>query len=398
MPTILLRARKQIRGLFGLRSGPVTGPGPTEEPAVRGIAPHPRRGARVRSELARLCELLPRSQGIQRDQGGDRGWARAAAREPRADRHRVPLCVRARPSAERRARRSDRAAASGRLGLSVRRSHAQLSGRERCDGAGAVLRDQRVRAGDRLARNNQGDGARDRHARARPRDGLVGHLLSTRRRRRDRNRDVLARASRLARRVFGPALWLLAMALPRVVFMPSLAAPRSRRERTRSPARASIGVRGLLRGPRILSYGACYFCLKLIRYSLLFWLPYYLHTASGLIRSPAATYPRPSRSAARSAPSGLGSPVGSHHGWRPALSRISISGLAGALLLYALLPEATPLVALRGDGADRRAAVRPRCVAVGRCGAGCRRPERSRGAIRSSTDSSYCSGDPDHAW
>jgi OPA family sugar phosphate sensor protein UhpC-like MFS transporter len=31
----------------------------------------------------------------------------------------------------------------------------------------------------------------------------------------------------------------------------------------------------------LYSYGACYFCLKLIRYSLLFWLPFYLHTAAG---------------------------------------------------------------------------------------------------------------------
>lgn len=29
----------------------------------------------------------------------------------------------------------------------------------------------------------------------------------------------------------------------------------------------------------ILNYGAAYFCLKLIRYSLLFWLPYYLSVA-----------------------------------------------------------------------------------------------------------------------
>jgi sugar phosphate permease len=40
--------------------------------------------------------------------------------------------------------------------------------------------------------------------------------------------------------------------------------------------------RGALREPRLYSYGACYFCLKLIRYSLLFWLPYYLSTAASL--------------------------------------------------------------------------------------------------------------------
>ena len=80
---------------------------------------------------------------------------------------------------------------------------------------------------------------------------------------------------------FGPALWLLAMALLVWAFMPSMVAPTRRDASASESARAAIGVRGLLRDPRILSYGACYFCLKLIRYSLLFWLPYYLHTAAG---------------------------------------------------------------------------------------------------------------------
>jgi sugar phosphate permease len=40
-------------------------------------------------------------------------------------------------------------------------------------------------------------------------------------------------------------------------------------------------LREVLRLPILYSYGACYFCIKLIRYSLLFWLPFYLHTANG---------------------------------------------------------------------------------------------------------------------
>jgi sugar phosphate permease len=35
-------------------------------------------------------------------------------------------------------------------------------------------------------------------------------------------------------------------------------------------------VRAALRSPVLYSFGACYFAIKLIRYSLLFWLPYYL--------------------------------------------------------------------------------------------------------------------------
>ncbi len=36
--------------------------------------------------------------------------------------------------------------------------------------------------------------------------------------------------------------------------------------------------RRLVRSPLVWSLGVCYFCLKLIRYSLLFWAPYYLET------------------------------------------------------------------------------------------------------------------------
>jgi sugar phosphate permease len=39
---------------------------------------------------------------------------------------------------------------------------------------------------------------------------------------------------------------------------------------------------GVLRNTTLWSYGAAYFFIKLIRYSLLFWLPYYLQTELGL--------------------------------------------------------------------------------------------------------------------
>jgi sugar phosphate permease len=52
----------------------------------------------------------------------------------------------------------------------------------------------------------------------------------------------------------------------------------------RAPRPQSIyaEAKSALRVPALYSYGAAYFCIKLIRYSLLFWLPYYLHTAAGL--------------------------------------------------------------------------------------------------------------------
>lgn len=37
--------------------------------------------------------------------------------------------------------------------------------------------------------------------------------------------------------------------------------------------------RAVILSPTVWSFGAAYFCLKIIRYSILFWLPYYLHNA-----------------------------------------------------------------------------------------------------------------------
>ncbi|HKU37596.1 MAG TPA: MFS transporter, partial [Polyangiales bacterium] len=47
------------------------------------------------------------------------------------------------------------------------------------------------------------------------------------------------------------------------------------------PSDRPAALRAVLRTKVIYCYGASYFCLKLIRYSLLFWLPFFLHTASG---------------------------------------------------------------------------------------------------------------------
>lgn len=72
-----------------------------------------------------------------------------------------------------------------------------------------------------------------------------------------------------------PACMMLVVALCVTLWLPHSPAQRSEHVRT---------VRGnsALRNPRLYRYGACYFCLKLMRYSLLFWLPYYLHTGAGL--------------------------------------------------------------------------------------------------------------------
>lgn len=78
---------------------------------------------------------------------------------------------------------------------------------------------------------------------------------------------------------FVPAAALALVALVVAAGVPRGASP----EETAKPAvRASwSAVRAALRMPILYSYGASYFCIKLIRYSLLFWLPFYLHTANG---------------------------------------------------------------------------------------------------------------------
>jgi sugar phosphate permease len=49
-----------------------------------------------------------------------------------------------------------------------------------------------------------------------------------------------------------------------------------------STASPTGGSRSLLRNRTLLCYGVAFFFIKLIRYSFLFWLPYYLHKAVGL--------------------------------------------------------------------------------------------------------------------
>ena len=85
-----------------------------------------------------------------------------------------------------------------------------------------------------------------------------------------------------------PALWLGLMASVVLLFLrrgPS-------HQRTAEAAQPSPQLNQSLPPPALrgghalgnavlYGYGACYFCLKLIRYSLLFWLPFYLHTAAG---------------------------------------------------------------------------------------------------------------------
>ena len=90
---------------------------------------------------------------------------------------------------------------------------------------------------------------------------------------------------------YGPAAWLAAVGLLCAFLLPATAAAPTRDTLPPTAAAhagsAALASRDALRSVRLYSYGACYFCLKLIRYSLLFWLPYYLSTDAAL--SPSAS-------------------------------------------------------------------------------------------------------------
>jgi sugar phosphate permease len=102
---------------------------------------------------------------------------------------------------------------------------------------------------------------------------------------------------------------------------------------------ARVGIdREVFRNPTLWSYGAAYFFIKLIRYSVLFWLPYYLHTALGLSETNAGYL---------SISFEVGGVIGAiaigvisdrlKHLSRSIISAMGLVGLAVALLIYARL-------------------------------------------------------------
>lgn len=96
----------------------------------------------------------------------------------------------------------------------------------------------------------------------------------------------------------------------------------------------------VLRQPLLYCYGACYFCIKLIRYSLLFWLPYYLHVAAGFDEVTSGYLSTGFEIGGTLGSVGLGmlSDRGSRS--RAQLAALSLLGLAAALTGYAHLGAA----------------------------------------------------------
>ncbi len=75
---------------------------------------------------------------------------------------------------------------------------------------------------------------------------------------------------------FVPAAWTAAVGV--AVLLKLRERPMVAQE---GPAEAPVSPLTVLANPMVWSLGAAYFCLKLIRYSLLFWLPFFLHDQLG---------------------------------------------------------------------------------------------------------------------
>jgi sugar phosphate permease len=133
----------------------------------------------------------------------------------------------------------------------------------------------------------------------------------------------------------GPALWLSVVAVWVLISLRSDPPTAVAAARTAGPAVHAAELRAVLRTRILYSYGACYFCIKLIRYSLLFWLPYYLHTAAGFDEIESGYLSTGFEIGGVVGTVGLGYVSDRWAQSRALLACASLLGLAGALWLYA---------------------------------------------------------------
>jgi sugar phosphate permease len=134
-----------------------------------------------------------------------------------------------------------------------------------------------------------------------------------------------------------PAVWLAAVGVAVLLLLANRATPAS------TKAAEVPSKRGLLANPVVYAYGACYFCLKLIRYSLLFWLPYYLHTSVGFGDERSGYLSTSFEIGGVAGSIGLGYVSDRFRLARSAAAMASLLGLACALLLYARMGPSSAL-------------------------------------------------------
>ena len=142
---------------------------------------------------------------------------------------------------------------------------------------------------------------------------------------------------------WGPALIIAAVGVLVLILLKpgplALTHTTSETSKLKSSAELSAARKRLLRSPIIWWYGISYFCLKLIRYSLLLWLPYYLEKVVHYEKVLAANVSNAFEigGVAGSVVIGLFSDRIRHRVPRATLPAISLIGLALAFWLYPTL-------------------------------------------------------------
>jgi len=146
----------------------------------------------------------------------------------------------------------------------------------------------------------------------------------------------------------GPAIFVAVVGILNLLFLPE------RTVTTRPPGHESDASattttpapkNNVLRSPALWSLSASYFCLKLIRYSILFWLPYYLNKGLGYSKAQAGY---------QSISFEVGGIVGSiaigyisdryFPGRRRYVASVMVAALAGALLPYTRIAPISVMV------------------------------------------------------
>jgi sugar phosphate permease len=146
-----------------------------------------------------------------------------------------------------------------------------------------------------------------------------------------------------------PAAWMAVVAIAVLVLLPrkpQVANAAAATTASTTSARPSFwpSARELFVHPVLYSYGACYFFIKLIRYSLLFWLPYYLHTSAGFDDATSGYVSTSFEIGGVLGTIALGYVSDRMTASRASAAIASLLGLALALLLYARLGTAAAMV------------------------------------------------------
>jgi sugar phosphate permease len=142
---------------------------------------------------------------------------------------------------------------------------------------------------------------------------------------------------------FGPAVWMLAVAVLIFLFLKRGDQPiekTSDEQALEARVARTSAQRSAWRNPVLWSFGASYFFIKYVRYALLFWLPYYLSGTLGYAADRAAYVSNSFEAGGIAGVIVIGVLSDRVRRFsRTTLSMTSLVGLALALLICAVLPK-----------------------------------------------------------